>query len=157
LEGRYEIGLRNPPSPNFYVADLRAGQASVLLDGAPAGPDFQQTVELLVKSDGATLTGTLTNRDGDPPPSAMVVLVPDRDRRSRPTFYRVTSSGTDGGFSLNGIAPGDYKVFAWQHVSPGAWENAEFLSPFEDRGRSVTFEPRSEIMIDAMPVLVEAR
>src|SRR5438034_2626325 len=48
-----------------------------------------------------------------------------------------------GHYLLRGIAPGDYKVFSWDEVEDGAWEDPDFLRTFEDRGQKVSVE-RSE-------------
>ena len=38
---------------------------------------------------------------------------------------------------LEGIAPGDYSFYAFDGVELGAWANADFMRPFEGRGRFV--------------------
>jgi Carboxypeptidase regulatory-like domain len=42
---------------------------------------------------------------------------------------------------MQGIAPGDYRIFAWESIPDGAWENAEYLAPFERFGRIVRITP----------------
>jgi hypothetical protein len=44
-------------------------------------------------------------------------------------------------FNMDGIAPGDYKLFAWEAVPNGAWMNAEFLARYEGRGVAVSVTP----------------
>jgi hypothetical protein len=39
------------------------------------------------------------------------------------------------------IAPGDYKVFAWEYVPNDAWTNAEFMRPYESLGTGVRVPP----------------
>jgi hypothetical protein len=46
-----------------------------------------------------------------------------------------------GKFNMDGIAPGDYKLFAWEAVPNGAWMNAEFLARYEGRGVAVSVTP----------------
>ncbi|MGA2427277.1 MAG: hypothetical protein ABSH13_02130 [Candidatus Acidiferrum sp.] len=41
---------------------------------------------------------------------------------------------------MKGIAPGDYQLFSWDQVEDGAWEDADFLKPFEEKGEKVTVE-----------------
>jgi hypothetical protein len=43
-----------------------------------------------------------------------------------------------GNFTINGVAPGDYKLFAWEYVAANAWMNAEYLAPFENRGQAIS-------------------
>jgi hypothetical protein len=66
-----------------------------------------------------------------------VALVPEATRRKNFALYREEKSRADGSFQFTSIPPGNYKLFAWQSVSSGAWEDAAFLERFEDRGVSV--------------------
>jgi len=38
---------------------------------------------------------------------------------------------------MTGIAPGDYKLFAWKDVPNGAWQNAEFITGYEVLGTPI--------------------
>jgi hypothetical protein len=41
---------------------------------------------------------------------------------------------------VRGIAPGDYKLFSWEEVESGAWEDPEFLKPFEGKGEKISLQ-----------------
>jgi hypothetical protein len=60
----------------------------------------------------------------------------------------------NGRYTLKGIDPGDYKLFAWEDIEPGAWDDPEYLKPFESRGQKVTIPEngRENIALDAIPV-----
>jgi hypothetical protein len=45
-----------------------------------------------------------------------------------------------GHYLLRGIAPGDYKLFCWDEVEDGAWEDPDFLRAYEDRGQKISVE-----------------
>jgi hypothetical protein len=51
--------------------------------------------------------------------------------------YKSTVADGSGKFLLQGIPPGDYLLFAWGDVETGAWQNPDFLRPFEARGRRI--------------------
>jgi hypothetical protein len=38
---------------------------------------------------------------------------------------------------MNRIAPGEYKMFAWETVPDGAWMDANFLEFYEGRGQTI--------------------
>ncbi len=67
-----------------------------------------------------------------------VVLVPMGKRRENPYFYRTTLTDALGKFSLQGVPPGEYRIFAWDDVDSGAWQDPEFLAVYEERGTRVT-------------------
>jgi hypothetical protein len=66
------------------------------------------------------------------------VLVPRESRRQNLLLYRTAQSDNSGNFTMNGIAPGDYKLFAWESVQNTAWMNTEFVAAFENRGLAVS-------------------
>ena len=58
--------------------------------------------------------------------------------KSHHRLYKSLTTDQYGHFNLRGIAPGDYKLFSWNQVEDGAWEDADFLKPFEEKGEKVT-------------------
>jgi hypothetical protein len=73
----------------------------------------------------------------EPAVNVTVVFVPDTSRRSRPDMYRTASTDASGRFHVEGLPPGDYKVFSWEDVETGAWQDPDFIQRFEDRGKPV--------------------
>ncbi len=53
-----------------------------------------------------------------------------------------------GHFSIDNIAPGDYKLFAWEDPAPHTYFDPEFLRPVEDKGAPVNIEESSKKKID---------
>jgi len=88
-----------------------------------------------------------------PAPNAMVVLVPAQAHRANPGLYKTGTSDDKGNFAIRGVAPGSYTAFAWEAVSPGAYQNAEFLGKYQSRGRAlnVQSQSRNEIQLDLIP------
>ena len=44
------------------------------------------------------------------------------------------STGSSYFKTFRGIAPGEYKIFSWEEVEDGAWEDPDFLKLFEQKG-----------------------
>ena len=76
-----------------------------------------------------------------------MVLVPERARFRR-DLYRTTTTNQHGLFSLPGIAPGDYRVFAWESIEEFAWFDPEILAKFDARGRAVRITETSNEKLD---------
>lgn len=70
-------------------------------------------------------------------------------RRQNPMFYGRAVTNLAGQFTIFAVAPGDYKVFAWDRDPAGAEQNAEFIKKYEDRGRPITV---SDEPLDAVNV-----
>jgi len=73
----------------------------------------------------------------------MVVLVPDEPRRAQTRLYKDATTDQYGRFTIVGIAPGGYKLFAWEDVEDGAYEDPDYLKAFEDLGEPRTIRERS--------------
>jgi hypothetical protein len=46
-----------------------------------------------------------------------------------------------------GIAPGDYRLFAWEEIQTGAFMDPNFLREYEDRGLAVHLEPSTHVSV----------
>jgi hypothetical protein len=69
---------------------------------------------------------------------AQVVLVPEGERREVMDLYRASPAGDNGAYQIRGVPPGDYRLFAWRQIEPGAWMDPEFLAPIESRGDRIS-------------------
>jgi hypothetical protein len=38
---------------------------------------------------------------------------------------------------MQGLAPGDYKLFSWENVESGAWKDTDFIQAYEGAGRRI--------------------
>jgi hypothetical protein len=84
--------------------------------------------------------GGVINGEGLPAVGVWVVLVPEGKHRTRLSLYKKAQTDQHGQFLLRGISPGDYKLFSWNEVEFGAWEDPDFLKAFEDKGEKVTVQ-----------------
>jgi hypothetical protein len=135
-EGTYALTFP-ATTPGFYVADIRQGARSIYDQGRiTVGKDFAEPVEVVVAPNGGSLGGTVEGADKVSSP-IRVSLIPEGARRENLLFYR-RATLTNGRFAFADVPPGNYKLFAWDDLPTGADENAEFMSPYEQRGRAVT-------------------
>jgi hypothetical protein len=156
FDGTYRVDVYGLPE-NSFLKSARLGGIDVLSVGLTI--DTKQTpglLEILVSPNGAALDGVVSI-DQQPFPGAAVALVPDPPHRGERRLFRSTSTDQLGRFFLEGIPPGDYKVFAWESIEPGAYTSAEFLQPFENRGESVHFTEgsRQTVKLDLIPKAAE--
>jgi hypothetical protein len=78
--------------------------------------------------------------DQQPAIPERMIIAPDLPRRQRLDLFSPLAVSVTGRFTLDGIPPGDYKLFAWAHVEDGAWLDPEFMRVYEDRGTPVHIE-----------------
>lgn len=136
LEGKYFLTVAPLPA-NGYVADIKAGGTSVFDSGVDLSSQTGE-IQVSVNTNGGKVQGNVLDAAQKPIAQARVVLVPRESRRQNMQLYKTSTADNSGHFLMNGIAPGDYKLFAWEAVPNGAWMNPEFLAPYESRGLAVT-------------------
>ena len=119
-----------PLGPNAYVADILQRGVTVFNGGISVGTQAFDPLEIRVRTDGGSLEGIVIDGKLIPFGGATVALAPLVQDRQNPALYRVAVSDEMGRFSMTAIRPGDYKLLAWDSITPGAYMNAEFLSNY---------------------------
>ena len=75
------------------------------------------------------------DKEQQPVTGATVVVVPQEElRRGRVMYYRTAVTDQLGNFTVKGIIPGKYKVFAWDDLEPDAYMDPEFIKAVESKG-----------------------
>ena len=135
-EERYRFHVGHLPL-SAYVEDIRVISRSVFDEGYELGAGTGE-VQILIRTDGQSVGGTVRSADGIPREATTVVLVPPQERRKNPARYRTANTDSNGVFRMTDVPPGDYTVFAWENVLPTAWMNPKFFEKYAKLGRSVT-------------------
>jgi hypothetical protein len=130
--------ITEPIASTAYVADILQSGVSVYDNGISVGSNGIDPIQIVVKTDGGSIEGIVHDSKQVPLAGTTVAMVPLIQRRQNPALYRVETSDGEGHFLMTGIPPGDYKLFAWENATPGAYLNAEFMSQFENRGVAAT-------------------
>jgi hypothetical protein len=151
VTGRGQVAPAGPPPPSLpataYVADVLQGGFSVYDNGLTIGNTQNNPLDVQVNTNGGSIEGTVRASD-QKPVRATVVLVPLATRRQNPALYKSVRSDAQGHFQLTALAPGSYTMLAWEAVPNGAWQNAEFLANYAQRGVSVIVNPGTRSTAD---------
>jgi len=121
----------------FYLKAARLGSDNVLEAGLSLARGRQpNALELALSSAGGQIDGVVVSEQQGFD-SALVALVPEPRHRGKTRLYKTTTTDQYGHFTLRGIAPGDYKLFAWENIEAGAYQDADFLQLYEERGETL--------------------
>lgn len=138
-EGIYRAEVAGE-SKDCYIKDVQFGGTSALEDGFTVVRGAPATLEITISSHGARVQGTVSDADGLPAAGVWVVLVPEVKYRTEYRLYKTQTTDQYGHFDLRGISPGEYRLFSWEEVEMGAWEDPEFLKPFEEKGAKIAVQ-----------------
>jgi Carboxypeptidase regulatory-like domain len=139
FDGSYRLGVIGQ-SKDCYVKFIRYGSSDALESGFTVFRGTQSSLDVTISSRGARVQGAVTDKDNLPVTGVWVVLVPDEAHRDQSRLYQKTATDQYGHYLLRGIAPGDYKIFCWDEVEDGAWEDPDFLRTFEVRGQKISVD-----------------
>jgi hypothetical protein len=146
LPGEYRVSVA-PLPPDVYVKQVRFSQADVLNKPMQIASSDSGTFDVTLSNRGGQIDGTISDEKQHSVPGIPVVLIPDR-QRDRIDLFKTTSSDDKGLFTIRGIAPGDYHVFAWEAMDPYAYFDPELLKQYEQKGKSVHVAEASKEVID---------
>ena len=95
------------------------------------------TLDLLLSTKVASVSGSVHNEKGEAVPSAMVTLWPKIPDAGTTGGVRPGVTDQNGGFKFQGLAPGDYYVAAWEELDLGLAQGPDFLSHFTGEASSI--------------------
>jgi hypothetical protein len=151
--GHYSVQLSEASAmPDGFLKSVVAGGREVAGSGFSVSGGVI-TLDLVASGDGAVAEGMTFNQKDEPVADAVVVAVPEVRWRSRPDRYGKAVSDQRGRFTLRGLPPGDYTLFAWESVDGEAFYNSEFLKSYEGQGRAlhVNEGDHANVQLKAIP------
>jgi hypothetical protein len=153
--GNYYIELLSQSGGNedWFVKSVAASghevsDSGISVNGGAVG------IDLLLSANGGIVDGVVVDSKGNPVENTVVVAVPEPRMRTRLDRYHKTVSDQSGHFTLRGIRPGDYTLFAWESIEGDAYFNPEFLKSYEGQGSGLKVGDgeRKSVQVNVIPV-----
>jgi hypothetical protein len=136
----YDVEIHGLPE-GYYLKSARLGTVAATDDGLRIGGEPSTAPLILeVSPAGAQVEGVVQTPNGKSACTATVVLIPDAPRRSIHRYYQSTEVDRFGHFTLAGITPGSYKLFAFDNVDEVGYFDPASLQPYENLGQPVHFD-----------------
>jgi hypothetical protein len=144
--GRYRVSFfGGGGAEELYLKSAHMGDADVLDSDLDIRPGQAATqLELVASSKSARVEGSVTDDQSKPLSGVQVVLVPDSSRRSITRLFKTIATDQQGRFILRGIAPGEYKLFAFDDLGFGAQYDPDFLKQHEEKGKALSLRESSQ-------------
>jgi hypothetical protein len=103
----YQLSVVTPEG--YYLKSARFGETDVLQSGLDLSRGGSGGLELVLSGDGGIIDGSVTGEGERPVAGATVFLVSN-------TRLKVTVADRQGTFHFRGIPPGDYQLYAGEHL-----------------------------------------
>ncbi len=145
--GTFAVELR--PHPPWYVQSASYGQTNVLYEDISVSPGQSYPLDVVLRDDSASLSGTMKSADGTPV-HATVVVVPQPISRLEPHMSR----GITDSFNLSGLAPGDYLVFAFDQAEGLELSDQDVIDTYASQAAHITLTPnqKAQVQLDLIHV-----
>ena len=147
----YRITVWPLPS-GFYLKSAKLGTQE--LPGAVVNLAGSAEVDLVLGTRPGRLSGTVRLKDFDSPlPWAVVVLIPQAAELSQLThLYQVSLADASGAFSLDGVPPGMYKLFAWENVDDEEYYDPSFMRPLQGFGLPLDIQEGARQVVNIVAI-----
>ena len=145
--GKYSVDV-TPHGP-WYVQSAQYGQTNLLYDDLTIAPNGQALpMEIVLRDDAATLTGTLKPGDGTSPRATVLVIPESGSKAAAKTAQTMAAEG----FTIPGFAPGDYLVFAFDSADGIEYASTDALQPYISQAAHVTLSAnqKAQVVLDVI-------
>jgi hypothetical protein len=156
----FEVYVGGTRPPGTYVKSIKLGPHDVLNSkyypepgesqrgGLQVPGPLDQPLEIVLGIGTGTIEGRATDARQQIAPYRTVVLLPDVPLRHRFDLHRITQTDTSGKYRFQNVTPGAYKIFAFDQIDVGAWEDATFMQGYEGGGQQIRVLENSQQTLD---------
>ncbi len=159
--GNYIVQVYGGDGQGFFLKSATLGGRDIATGFTASGP---ATLDLLVSYKGGMVEGVVVEKEKDvdtdhPAANATVVAVPEEKYRKLPDRFGTGATDQHGRFTIRGLAPGSYRLYAWQDMEEGVWRDPDFLKSQEANGTALKVEEgsRQQVELKLSPVAEEWR
>jgi hypothetical protein len=138
-QGTARVNLFGLPA-GFYVKEARFDGVDVLK--AASKFSVAGNLAITISANGGRVEGRVVDEKLQPVTGIEAVLIPN-EMRDRADLFKRATTNSQGRFAINGISPGDYKVFAWERLDGNLYYDPEVMKRYELRGTPVHVEESS--------------
>jgi protocatechuate 3,4-dioxygenase beta subunit len=140
---KYRVNISNLPD-GTYVKSILFGGQDVSRTGLDLTGGSGGALDILLSPNAADVTGVVRNDKGETIPGVLVTLwSPGQAPAGTADSYRFANTDQSGGFRLSNLAPGEYRIVAWEDIEPGLAQDPDFRKRFESQAASVTLRDNS--------------
>lgn len=140
--GRYRVTAFNLPE-NTWLRAVRAGDVDVA----------EQPIDLSTGAELDVVLGWGVGKvAGKVKGGGTVTLMPEPMAEGRQDRLRIASTDASGAFLLENVAPGEYRIYAWQDMESNQFMDPEFVRAHEGNGKKVTVKADGQAEVELEPI-----
>jgi protocatechuate 3,4-dioxygenase beta subunit len=137
--GRYTVELL--PHSAWYVDSAQCGNSNLLTEDLLIAAGESCSLEISLRNDAGTLNGSVKSSGPDDGGTALLVSPHGRVAKTISFYSPDHSKSTPIEFSVGGIPPGEYLLYAFDNLESLEYANPEALQPYAAKATPVTISP----------------
>jgi len=138
----YEVSTFGNPDGTYVKAIRFAGQdvTGKTLDlTSGSGGDL----EIVLSPNAADVSGVVRNENGEAVAGVSVQLFLGDELKQN------HNTDQNGGFHFTSLAPGNYRIYAWEDIEPGMSQDPDFRKNFDGKSATVKLEEKGHESVEA--------
>lgn len=132
------LGSTQASDDDLYISTMRMGDTDALADGVHIAEAAPEPLNIVFKSNGASVACVVKDDKGAPIPAAHVLLVPAAPKTGRFALHGECTAAADGTCRISGITPGDYHAYALVGDTQVDHRDPDLLKSIESDGKAIT-------------------
>jgi len=105
-------------------------------------------LDVTVSTAAGIVDGVVAGKKGEPAPGSVVIAVPEERFRKQASRYCRVETDQKGRFSMRGLRPGPYSLYAWEVLDGDEYLDADFLKAADGHGTAIKVEKSSHQSVE---------
>jgi hypothetical protein len=137
----YRINVNGAPDGS-YVKAIRFGGEDITGKNLDLTSSAGGEMQIVISPNAADVSGVVRNENGEAAPGVTVQLYLGDDLK------RTATTDQNGSYHLTSLAPGDYRIYAWEDIEPGLGQEPSFRKNFESRAGVAKLEEKGHESVE---------
>jgi protocatechuate 3,4-dioxygenase beta subunit len=142
---RYRLFINSLPDGVFVKSSRLGDQDALGHDLDLSGGVGAAPMDIVLSATAGQIDGTVQTDHQMPAAGTQVSLIPDPADPTRTDLFTGTVTDQNGQFSLKSLAPGKYRLYAWEEIENGIQYDPEFMKPLVELGTKITVEENGHL------------
>jgi hypothetical protein len=152
---RYHVNVSELP-PGAYVKSVLYNGGDVTVSSMEVSASGG-TLEIVLSAKAGEIGGVVRDSLGKALPDMVVSAWPANEPKGESDRYvAVTTSDQSGMFRFGNLAPGEYRVLAWEDVEDGLARHRPFCALFNSAAARVELGEKAQERVDIKPIAMTA-
>jgi hypothetical protein len=152
---RYRLSAGGLPE-GCYTKQIRFGGQDVTRGIVDLTSGAGGQIEIVISPKAAQVSGVVRNAKGETAKDTMLTLWQSSDETGAPEFIRSFRTDESGNFRFASLAPGEYRIAAWEQVDGGLVSNPDFRKQFESSAVTVKLQENSRENVEVKVIPFDA-